>query len=319
MKTILPNSQLENMTASERKFYYEQIRQCCEDFKSLRIAQSNLIQKSIKSIYPFLRNYNYEIRGMENIPKNGKCLLVCNHSNSHDYFTAQELFKGIGSEVSVFAADDDLNVLSTFIFSKTNAVLADRNNKKSLEYGVIDFANFLMDGMPGVIFGEATWNIHPYKIMQNIKLGAAHLGAITKIPILPTIFEYVETENLCTKEKELYKKCIIHIGKPIIIDRGESLARQTYKIQSVLEGMRLDLWNETNRSIKKELYLNHTYLKKFGALGFEYDSESELKYLHFRKEERPENEYHLNELMEFVPGVTKKDDWVPGITRKRVR
>ena len=319
MQTILPSTKIDAMTSTDRKMYYEQIKNYCENLKKVRANQSNRIERSIKKIYPFLRNYDYDIRGKENIPKNGKCLLVCNHSNSHDYFTVQELFKEIGSDVSVYAASDDLNFLSTFIFSKTKAILADRNSKKSLENSIIDFSNNLMEGIPGAIFGEATWNIHPFKFMHNIKLGAAHLGAITKIPILPTIFEYVETKELCRKEKDLYQKCIINIGKPILIDRSKSLINQTLEIQNTLEKNRLDIWNETNRTFEKDLYLNHTYLKKFGALGFVYDSESEAKYLHFRNGQAVENEYHLDEFMDFVPGITNKEDKVPGITRKRVR
>ena len=59
--------------------------------------------------------------------------------------------------------------------------------------------------------------------------------------------------------------------------------------------------------VDKELYMNHTYVKKFKALGFTYDSESESKYLLYLPGEAKENEYTINEAGEFVPGITEKN------------
>ena len=76
--------------------------------------------------------------------------------------------------------------------------------------------------------------------------------------------------------------------------------------------MRIELWEKLNikrRSlddINKDVYLNHTYLKKFEALGFEFDSEHEFKYLLKDKNGEYENEYHLDENGNFVPGITHK-------------
>ena len=76
--------------------------------------------------------------------------------------------------------------------------------------------------------------------------------------------------------------------------------------------MRLNLWKKLGinknslNDINKEIYLNHTYNKKFDAVGFEYDSEYESQYLAKDKNEKVENEFTLNENGEFVPGVTHK-------------
>lgn len=59
--------------------------------------------------------------------------------------------------------------------------------------------------------------------------------------------------------------------------------------------------------INKNVYLNHTYLKKFGAFGFEFDSEHEFQYLLRNKNHLIDNEYCLNQNGDFVPGITKKD------------
>jgi hypothetical protein len=54
-------------------------------------------------------------------------------------------------------------------------------------------------------------------------------------------------------------------------------------------------------------YLNHTYVKKFGALGFTFDSKSEEKFLLFLENELRANEYTLDKDGNLVPGVTEKD------------
>lgn len=307
---FVPIKEIESFSFQQKRKYFEDLKKQC---RKIKFSSNNGFSNMVYPIYPFLRNFKYEIIGKENIPKDGKCLLLCNHSNSHDYFTAQELFKSLGSSVSVFAASDDLNSFTKTLFSKTNATLVDRNNQLSIYQGIFDFSSKLISGIPGVIFGEATWNLHPYKPMHQIKIGAAQFGAITEIPILPTIFEYVEKPEECKKESEIYSKCVIKIGKPFQVDRGEGLISQTMMLQKFLELSRIDLWKELN--IKKNLfndsdkilYLNHTYLKKFGAFGYTYDAIYEAKYLfNPNKNEYVENEYILNENGEFVPGVTLK-------------
>lgn len=309
-KIFISNKELENLSLKDKIKYFNTLKNICINNK---VSSDNLIVDSVVTkISPFLRNYNYEIIGKENIPSDGKGLFVCNHSNSHDFFTAHEVFNKLGTNVSVFAASDDLGLATRFIFNSCNAVLIDRNSRESINEGIIKFSSNLIAGIPGVIFGEATWNLHPFRPMQQIKIGSAKISAITELPIIPTIFEYVEYPKVCRKEKELYSKCIVNFGKPIIVSRNENLVKQTNNIQFVLEKMRLSLWKEigTERSsildINKEIYLNHTYLKKYDAFGYTYDSLGESKYLFSNNKQPVENEFCINEKGEFGPGVTKK-------------
>ena len=62
----------------------------------------------------------------------------------------------------------------------------------------------LLHGDTCVIFGEGTWNLHPYKPMQNIRIGGVKAAAIAGVPIVPVILEYVEVPGLCSREKDLY-------------------------------------------------------------------------------------------------------------------
>ena len=54
------------------------------------------------------------------------------------------------------------------------------------------------------------------------------------------------------------------------------------------------------------MYFFNTYLKKFDAFGFEFDSDHEFQYLVKDKNGQYENEYHLDENGNFVPGITPK-------------
>lgn len=52
-------------------------------------------------------------------------------------------------------------------------------------------------------------------------------------------------------------------------------------------------------------YINHTYLKKYKAFGFQYDTSLESQFL-LKDESGVENEYCLDEQGDFVPGFLKK-------------
>lgn len=85
---------------------------------------------------------------------------------------------------------------------------------------------------------------------------------------------------------------------------------QTLKIQKTIEESRLELWKKLDVKkdytllADKQRYVNHTYLKKFDAFGFTYDSESEQKHLFSSINQPVENEYILTSNNEFIPGVT---------------
>ena len=309
---ILTESEISKLNINERKKYYLELKDYCLNLKAnpnISIGQ-NLISK----LCPMLRNYDLEIRGAENLPKNDSAIIMCNHSNTHDFFTACETFTKLDLPVSVFAASDDLNALSNGIFSFANATLVDRNDKESCTNGLLDLTGKILSENNGVIFGESTWNLHPKRRMQTLKIGASRAAAISGKVIIPTIFEYIEVPYLCQKEKDLFTKCIVEFGKPIKINPEKSLIEQTLDIENTMILMREKNWDEFNitdggkKKINPLTYVNHTWLKKFGGLGFTYDSASEFKYLYFKPGQEPQNEYHINDNGLFVPGITEKSE-----------
>ena len=265
-----------------------------------------------------LRNFDIEIIGKENIPKDG-CLVICNHSNTHDAFIAAEFLYQTGVPSTFLAAIEGLSPIELGLFKSARATMIDRTDKKSTNVGIYDFISKLMGGDTGVIYGESTWNLHPFKPMQNIKIGGVKVAAIASKPIIPVIYEYVEVPKIVSKEKELYSRCIIKIGKPIEIDPSLSLIEQNNIVQKTMEDMRRNLWKEIGtyrdkiEDVNPDIYVNHTWLKKFGTPLFSFDTEAENKLLFTKKGEPVENEYYIDENGVFRPGIVLKKSKVKGI------
>ena len=313
-----PLREVENLSVSDKKRYYEELRDYCKAASEKYKTDITLPQRIMAKIGKGLRNFDIEIIGRENMPKDG-CLVVCNHSNTHDAFLAAEVLYKVGVPSSFLAGIEGLSRAEIALLKSARATMISRNDKESTINGVCDFSSKLIGGDTCVIYGEGTWNLHPFKPMQNIKIGASKIVAIAEKPIVPVIYEYVEIPDLTSKEKDLYTKCIITIGKPIIIDSTKSLIEQTVFVQTTMENMRKELWRELGtyrerkEDVNPEIYVNHTWLKKFGTPLFSYDSELEMQML-FSKDGTPvENEYCIDENGDFKPGIVLKKSKVKGI------
>ena len=306
---LLSSQELENLSISDRKDYFIKLREEC---LSIRDNQLKIGQGIIKSVYPALRGYKLELEGVENIPKDSNVIFIVNHSNSHDIFTAYEVLSALERKGSVMVATDCLTPITTEIFNFSDATLLSRRIKEERQASIFGLSHKILEGKDGVIFGESTWNLHPILPMHNIKKGGSIISAITQAPIVPTIFEYIEQEGPVKSEWGLYKKCIIRFDKPIIINPDISLISQTGIVKSNMINMRSKIWRDYG--VKRDnlcdvdplTYINHTYIKKFKAFGFTYDSQKEQEYLLFLNGEPRENEYTIDNEGNFVPGITSK-------------
>ena len=309
----------ENLSLLEQKQYYEKLREQC---LFVRDNQFRFGQGIIKNIYPFLRQYKLEIQGEENIPKDSNALFLVNHSNSHDIFTAYEALSLLKRSASVMVATDCLNSITTEIFNISNATLLDRRKKEDRQNSVLSLSKKILSGNDGVIFGESTWNLHPTLPMHNLRKGAAMISAIAQVPVIPTIFEYIEEDGIFKTEGQLYKKCVIRFGKPIMINYGESLISQSNQVREDMIEIRKQIWNDYNirREVLSDIdplvYVNHTFLKKFKAFGFTYDSRKEQEFLLFLENELRANEYTLDFEGNLIPGITEKNFELSKILRK---
>ena len=272
---------------------------------------TRITKKMLSFVSPYLRNYDLDIIGKENITDEN-AIFVCNHSNSHDFFTTQEVFNELGRDVTTFAGSDCLDFFTLQLFKVGDATLFDRSSKESSLNGLSEFSNKLIAGKDGVIFSEGTWNLHPVKTVLPMKAGAVRAALSSGKTIIPTVFEYVEIPEVVEREKELYDRCIVWFGKPIIIDKDDNVFQKMSMVQNEINDMRRELWKKIGikkdsiDQVNKDIYLNHTYLKKFDALGFNYDSNHEFQYLLKDENGNVDNEYYIDENGNFVPGITNK-------------
>ena len=310
-KKFLSVKEIECLTVEEKEQYFYDLKEECM-IRPFKRTTTEWVKKCISYIAPLLRNYKLEVYGEENLPKDNPAVFICNHSNSHDFFTIHEVFRLVGRKVTPFGASDCLNKATKILFRLGDVTLIDRSDKDSSVNGLLEFSRKIMDGKDGVIFSEGTWNLHPTKLMQPIKAGGTQVALITGKVMIPTIFEYFEVPMECKKESQLYGKCVVSFGKPIIVNCQDNLIEKTKEVQIIMENMRRDIrerfgseyysFSADDEGIR--CYLNHTYLKKFKAFGFRYDSEHEFRFLLDRGKD---NEYCINENGEFVQGITREE------------
>ncbi|MBR4344209.1 MAG: 1-acyl-sn-glycerol-3-phosphate acyltransferase [Lachnospiraceae bacterium] len=297
---------IENLSKEKRLLYFNRLREKC---RNRRISSSpSFVVKMLGGVAKIIRKYELEIINTENIP-DGEVIYLCNHSNAHDYFTVLEVFCRLNKKVTPIGGLEGLSWFSRLFLKLTDVVLFKRDSRGSIDKGIKIFCGKILNGKNGLIFGEGTWNIHPNKVMQNLHAGVTEISLITEKPVVPVIFEYIETNQICKKESNIYKKCIVSFGKPLWMTAEKSIFKQTDILQEIMVSMRKEIWKlegVDKKKLSKEkirIYLNHTYLKKFKALGFKYDSEKEFDFL-LKKGKKIENEYCLDADNNFVPGIT---------------
>lgn len=313
MQKNIPYRVEKELSTSDKIKYYENLRKKCERLSTKNKKSISSGQYLISKVYnPSFYNNKLEIHGIENIPYNESVIFICNHSNAHDIFSMYSILEKLNIPASVMVATDCLNPLSISVFAAADSTFLDRRNKLSANQSIYDLSSKIIAGKSGVIFGESTWNLHPIKPMQNLKIGGAKIAAITGAVIIPTIMEYIEIPDLFNKEGKMYEKIVISFGKPIKVEAGEDLATKTHLIQNKMEEMRKKIWQQ-NLIIRENLdmiipeqYINHVYLKKFKAFGFTYDSLKESQFLRKDEDGQIENEYCINAEGELVPGITYK-------------
>lgn len=299
--------ELEYFSSEERANYFQSLKNYCAN-SIKRKSFNSFTRRIVFFLGLIMRKYELEIRGAENIPESDATIFVCNHSNSHDFFTLTEVFTKLHIKVTPLAASDGLNCISKLLFRMGNITFLRRGDKESQKEGEYILCNKLLNGISVIIYAESTWNLHPINAMLPIKAGPVEIALITEKKIVPTIFEYIEVEHECRKESKLYRKCVVCFGEPITVSVEEGIYKQTDDIQKKMEEMRRSLWDEFGikrkelSDIDKNVYLNHLHLKKNKAIGFRYVSEHESLFIR-RVNGKYENEYYLNEEGLFVPRI----------------
>lgn len=279
MFKVLTMEEEGKLNSEELRSYYLNLR----NYYTNKIKSNNATEKVHKlfgNLAKGMRNYSIEIDNESGISFDEPVIFACNHSNTHDYYTVQEVFKRM---VNVLVASDSLSGITSFLFKVSGSVLIDRDDKNSCFNGLNRLVENLMLGNNVVIFPESTWNVHPSKLMLPMKTGIIKVAAKSGRPIIPVIFEYVEKNEICSKESELYDKCIVKFGRPIYVDIKDNYLEKLEQLKEAMSTMRWDIWSSLG-TVKREkldddIYNNHTELK-CNSLLFKYAWKKEEDYIY---------------------------------------
>ncbi len=139
-----------------------------------------LIKAGIRTVF-FLLGIRYEIHGAEHIPRNGPCILVCNHMSYLDTFA---LGLALPPDFSFVAKQELQNIwFVRVLLKKMNTYFVERfDTHKSVEDSnqIIDATR---QGTSLVFFPEGTFTRAPG--LRNFKLGAFVAAADAGVPVLP--------------------------------------------------------------------------------------------------------------------------------------
>lgn len=294
---------LRKMDGYERLSYYSNIKSYlleADDIDGLDFRRMvSLVGEMMRS-----RNYDLKkIRGLDDIRKKyfgrpekypGRPIIFAsNHSNSHDFFTVSEICTKNDIPINIMVGTDCLNFLSNTVFNAGMAIGLDRKDKESCELALYEAAIRLLNGEYVWIFPEATWNLHPRKMMLPIKIGVTLLAMMTGAIIVPVNLEYVRSNKIWKKEKDLYNEVVVTCGAPIKpnynlceIDQNNSLYMSLCDLRRKVND-ELGIVRNVDDPVYREKYEKHNQLAKHTST-FYYDSLAEEKFI------RPDEHGHVS-------------------------
>ncbi len=161
--------------------FFSQVRFFSDNFI---VSLSNFWSKTVVCLCKNILRIDYEITGMENIPKDGPYLITSNHQSAWETFFFTALFKG-----SVFILKDELKHIPIFsrYFKRLGFIFIKRDKGlNSIRTITKSVDKLIKKGKTKfIIFPEGT-RIMPNK-SAKINSGFFAIHKITKIPILPVI------------------------------------------------------------------------------------------------------------------------------------
>jgi 1-acyl-sn-glycerol-3-phosphate acyltransferase len=153
-----------------------------------------------------------KIKGIENIPHEGKVLLVGNHKSNYD---SPLVVKAIKRKVHFIAKKELLEGKAKFIFKRLEIIPVDRknhNNRDSLNKAI----EYLNNDEIVAIFPEGTFNNTEY-IIRPFKIGACYLASKSDCPIIPFSikgeYKWFKRKVTITFGKPYYLKDKLDLGK----------------------------------------------------------------------------------------------------------
>lgn len=298
-KFLTPEEE-KKLTIEELTRYYNELR---EFYKNKDLGLGANINDKFHKIYgfasKFIRKYDFEIRGLENIPDNEQVIFVCNHSNAFDTYTMHETLKKLFYPLT---GSDCLNPLSYALIGLAGGQFIDRNDKESCIKGTNKWIGKILSGVNGVIFPESTWCLHPGRLLLPFKTGVIRSAIKADMKLIPIVFFYHEVDEYCKNVNQIIDKCIVQIGKPISASLNDVIDNKVHdrknELRDTLATMMWYIIEEYDIIPRNEfdpmIYVNHNELKK-NTLLFKYKSKDEEKFI-YHDDDYIYEEYPLNEV-----------------------
>ena len=279
MFKVLTMEEEGKLNSEELRSYYLNLR----NYYTNKIKSNNATEKVHKlfgNLAKGMRNYSIEIDNESGISFDEPVIFACNHSNSHDYYTLQEI---LTKNFYSLCAKDSLNTMNKVLLKLGSCVFIDRNDETSAFKGRNALIEKVLQKRNVVIFPEGTWCVHPAKLLLPFHMGVIKIAKITGKPIIPIVMEYIETDKIEQLEKNMIKKCVVMIGKPIYVEIDSD---EKTKLEELKEAMATLKWMiyESQPTMKRDeldfqVFSNHDALKMDTKI-FKYDYQKEEKYIY---------------------------------------
>lgn len=168
------------------------------------------------------------IGNKENVPKNGKIVLISNHLSFRDIPIIIVRFKGFRHFMA--KKEFESKKLAKWFFTKMGAFFVDREN---LDLSTVRTGlNYLKNDEGITIFPEGTRNRVDESI-QKVKGGAAMFAVKGQAPLVPIVFQ---------RKARAFRRTYIYVGEPIDLSEfyGKRLDSIQLDVASKLIGERME-------------------------------------------------------------------------------
>ena len=159
------------------------------------------------------------IKGRENIPKNGRCILAGNHVSNFDVYLVMSSTK---RPVHFLAKKELLDTKFKNIFSKMHIIPVNRKEKNP--EAIKEAISLLNNDKVVGIFPEGTF--HKENLLLPFKPGVIKLASESASPIIP----FVIKGNFKFRSKP-----VIEFGKPIYLDKIKNEDKLKYLEDLILQ------------------------------------------------------------------------------------
>lgn len=197
-------------------------------------------------LIPFTMHFVKQINGLENVPENGKFVVVANHESYIDPPIIKAIFDRNFNVVVHFLTKKEAynNLFKNFFFESVGTIKVNRGKKDD---DAIKLAvKKIKHGFPIGIFPEGTrskdGNLH------RGKTGAVRIALLAKCPIIPVgINNTYELWPPNRKFPKYKKEVVVNIGKPINLSKYHNKKISKKLLRKITDEIMIEISNLSNQ------------------------------------------------------------------------